>query len=244
MSSANAQIASEVLRSMNEAVTVLDRNFHFISVNPAFTRMTGYGDDEVVGRGAELLDSTQHDPAFYRHIRDIVDAPGPLVRRDVAAAQGRRGIPLRDRGQRRARRRAASAALLRRRAQRHHRPEARRAGTALPRQLRHADQPAQPHPAVRTAVARDRARAPREQPRRGAVPRPRPLQGHQRFARPRRRRPHPALGRGAPAADRGPAPHRRAAGRRRIHGGARRPRAAGAKPTRSRARSSWPSRRR
>jgi len=70
------QIASAVLRSMNEAVTVLDRNFEFISVNPAFTRMTGYGDNEVVGRGAELLDSTQHDPAFYRHIRDIVNRQG------------------------------------------------------------------------------------------------------------------------------------------------------------------------
>jgi diguanylate cyclase (GGDEF)-like protein/PAS domain S-box-containing protein len=70
------QIASAVLRNMNEAVTVLDRNFEFISVNPAFTRMTGYGDAEVVGRGAELLDSNQHDPAFYRHIRDIATRQG------------------------------------------------------------------------------------------------------------------------------------------------------------------------
>lgn len=70
------QIASAVLRSMNEAVTVLDREFRFISVNPAFTHMTGYESDEVVGRGAELLDSSQHDPAFYRHIRDIVMRQG------------------------------------------------------------------------------------------------------------------------------------------------------------------------
>ena len=70
------QIASAVLRNMNEAVTVLDRNFEFISVNPAFTRMTGYGDSEVTGRGAELLDSNQHDPAFYRHIRDIATRQG------------------------------------------------------------------------------------------------------------------------------------------------------------------------
>jgi hypothetical protein len=73
--------------------------------------------------------------------------------------------------------------------------EARRAGTALPRQLRHPDRPAQPHPAGRTPVARDRARAPAGHPGGGAVPRPGPLQGHQRFAGPRRRRPHPARGR-------------------------------------------------
>ncbi|MDQ3494022.1 MAG: EAL domain-containing protein [Pseudomonadota bacterium] len=70
------QIAREVLRSMSEAVTVLDREFTFVSVNPAFTRMSGYNEDEVIGRGAELLDSSQHDPAFYRHIREIVVRQG------------------------------------------------------------------------------------------------------------------------------------------------------------------------
>ena len=70
------QIASEVLRSMNEAVTVLDRDFNFISVNPAFTRITGYQAADVAGRGADLLDSMQHDPAFYRHIRGLVARDG------------------------------------------------------------------------------------------------------------------------------------------------------------------------
>ncbi|MFC7301310.1 EAL domain-containing protein [Cognatiluteimonas weifangensis] len=64
------RIASEVLRSMNEAVCVLDRDFDFISINPAFSRMTGYGEVEVIGRNANLLDSAQHEPAYYREIRE------------------------------------------------------------------------------------------------------------------------------------------------------------------------------
>jgi diguanylate cyclase (GGDEF)-like protein/PAS domain S-box-containing protein len=64
------RIAAEVLRSMNEAVSILDREFDFVSVNPAFSRVTGYGDVEVIGRNASLLDSPQHDPAFYRAIRE------------------------------------------------------------------------------------------------------------------------------------------------------------------------------
>ena len=64
------RIAAEVLRSMNEAVSILDRGFDFVSVNPAFSRMTGYSDVEVIGRNASLLDSNQHDPAFYRAIRE------------------------------------------------------------------------------------------------------------------------------------------------------------------------------
>ena len=70
------RIASAVLRNMNEAVAVLDHDFGFISVNPAFTGMTGYGDEEIAGRGADLLDSPQHDPAFYRHVREIAARQG------------------------------------------------------------------------------------------------------------------------------------------------------------------------
>ena len=70
------RIASEVLRSMNEAVSVLDRNFDFVSINPAFSRMTGYGDVEVIGRNASLLDSAQHDPGFYREVREQLQRHG------------------------------------------------------------------------------------------------------------------------------------------------------------------------
>ena len=63
------RIAIAVLRNMNEAVMVLDRDFNFISINPAFTRTTGYAEREVMGQNASLLDSNQHDVAFYNRIR-------------------------------------------------------------------------------------------------------------------------------------------------------------------------------
>ncbi|MGO3128172.1 MAG: putative bifunctional diguanylate cyclase/phosphodiesterase [Luteimonas sp.] len=63
------QIAAAVLRSMGEAVAVMDADFHYVSVNPAFLRMTGYAEPEVLGRSASLLDSGQNDSAFYHHIR-------------------------------------------------------------------------------------------------------------------------------------------------------------------------------
>ena len=63
------RIAIAVLRSMNEAVAVLDRDFNFVSVNPAFTRTTGYSEREVIGQSASLLDSPQHEVAFYTRVR-------------------------------------------------------------------------------------------------------------------------------------------------------------------------------
>jgi diguanylate cyclase (GGDEF)-like protein/PAS domain S-box-containing protein len=70
------RIASEVLRSMAEAVCVFDRDFAFVSVNPAFTRMTGYTDVEVLGRDTAVLNSAQHDPEFYRQMRFRLERDG------------------------------------------------------------------------------------------------------------------------------------------------------------------------
>jgi diguanylate cyclase (GGDEF)-like protein/PAS domain S-box-containing protein len=70
------RIAIAVLRSMNEAVAVMDRDFNFISVNPAFTRTTGYTEREVIGQNSNLLDSSQHDLAFYSRIRHKLASDG------------------------------------------------------------------------------------------------------------------------------------------------------------------------
>ncbi len=70
------RVSSEVLRSMAEAVAVFDRDFAFVSINPAFARMTGYGDAELIGRPTNLLDSQQHDPEFYHCMRTELEHQG------------------------------------------------------------------------------------------------------------------------------------------------------------------------
>ncbi|MDQ3617465.1 MAG: EAL domain-containing protein, partial [Pseudomonadota bacterium] len=70
------RIASEVLRSMAEAVAVFDSDFNFISVNPAFERMSGHSETDVIGRPTSLIDSQQHDPDFYRQMRDELQRHG------------------------------------------------------------------------------------------------------------------------------------------------------------------------
>src|SRR5690606_25603295 len=70
------RIASEVMRNMSEAVAVLDAQYRFLSVNPAFTRITGYAAAEVAGRGAELLDGLEHTPADGRGMRQALEHEG------------------------------------------------------------------------------------------------------------------------------------------------------------------------
>ncbi len=48
-----------------EAIVITDGSSRIVSVNPAFTRITGYTSEEALGRTPALLSSGQHDGAFY-----------------------------------------------------------------------------------------------------------------------------------------------------------------------------------
>jgi diguanylate cyclase (GGDEF)-like protein/PAS domain S-box-containing protein len=73
------QIAAKVMHSMAESVAVLDAQFHFVTVNPAFSQMTGYTAEDVVGEDAALINSTRHDPQFYADVRNAVRNNGSWV---------------------------------------------------------------------------------------------------------------------------------------------------------------------
>lgn len=64
------RIAAEVIASMSEAVAVTNMEFQFVSVNRAFTRMSGYDETDVLGQSAAVLNSLQHPPQFYLAIRE------------------------------------------------------------------------------------------------------------------------------------------------------------------------------
>lgn len=49
-----------------EAIFITDAKSRFVRVNEAFTRITGYGADEVIGQSIGLMKSGRHDEAFYQ----------------------------------------------------------------------------------------------------------------------------------------------------------------------------------
>lgn len=60
------RLSAEVFDSSNEAMLVTDRQNNIISVNAAFTRVTGYAAEEAIGRNPRILSSGRHDQAFYK----------------------------------------------------------------------------------------------------------------------------------------------------------------------------------
>lgn len=62
------QLAAKILENTTEGVVVTDASGVIHSVNPAFSRITGYASQEVVGETMSLVKSGRHDAEFYRRL--------------------------------------------------------------------------------------------------------------------------------------------------------------------------------
>lgn len=68
----NLRLAAKVYQTTTEGIMVTDAAWRIKAVNPAFTRITGYSEQEVVGRSPGILDSGRHDREFMVTIlRDL-----------------------------------------------------------------------------------------------------------------------------------------------------------------------------
>ena len=67
------RIAKTVYETVNEAIVVTDQNNRIIAVNPAFTQMTGYQEQEALGQNPSFLKSGRHDAAFYENLWHAIE---------------------------------------------------------------------------------------------------------------------------------------------------------------------------
>ena len=70
------RLSAAVFTSINDGVCITDPNNHILLTNEAFSRLTGYGADEVRGQSPALLKSGAHGPAFYRAMWDTISRQG------------------------------------------------------------------------------------------------------------------------------------------------------------------------
>ena len=62
------RISATVFDASAEAITITDVQGHILSVNPAFTHMSGYSAADAVGRNTRLLNSGLQSKAFYEQL--------------------------------------------------------------------------------------------------------------------------------------------------------------------------------
>jgi diguanylate cyclase (GGDEF)-like protein/PAS domain S-box-containing protein len=65
-------ISASVFENSQDAIIITDQNNLIIDVNPAFTAITGYTRDEVIGKNPKLLNSGRQDKAFYAEMWQIL----------------------------------------------------------------------------------------------------------------------------------------------------------------------------
>lgn len=70
------RLSASFLAAAQEGVLVSDHRNVIVEVNPAFTTITGYSREEVIGQSPNLLSSGRHGPEFYRGLWTQLKAEG------------------------------------------------------------------------------------------------------------------------------------------------------------------------
>ncbi len=70
------ELAGRVLEQSTDGIIITEADNRIIMVNAAFTEITGYQVDEVLGRDPKLLASGQHDEAFFRNMWQVLADQG------------------------------------------------------------------------------------------------------------------------------------------------------------------------
>ena len=70
------RITGQVFDSSNEGIFVTDLDNNIIEINHAFSKITGYGKDEVIGKNPKLLSSGLQSADFYKQLWQAVNTDG------------------------------------------------------------------------------------------------------------------------------------------------------------------------
>ncbi len=69
-------LAHALIEATEDGIMVTDENAIIQSVNPAFSILTGYGEEEVLGRPARIVSSGKHSQEFYQAMWETVERCG------------------------------------------------------------------------------------------------------------------------------------------------------------------------
>jgi PAS domain S-box-containing protein len=70
------QLAAKVFENTAEGIMITDPELLIRSINPAFSEISGYSQQEVLGQKPSILSSGRHDAAFYEHMWQQIKKQG------------------------------------------------------------------------------------------------------------------------------------------------------------------------
>ncbi|BCB28621.1 hypothetical protein SKTS_35070 [Sulfurimicrobium lacus] len=70
------QLAAKVFEESNEGILISDAENRILAVNRRFSEITGYREDEVVGRNPSIIRSDRHDAGFFEDMWTTINETG------------------------------------------------------------------------------------------------------------------------------------------------------------------------
>jgi diguanylate cyclase (GGDEF)-like protein/PAS domain S-box-containing protein len=70
------RLAASIYQNTSEAMMITDEKNLIVAINPAFTQVTGYGTDDVIGKDPGMLASGTHDEAFFKDLWKTLNSTG------------------------------------------------------------------------------------------------------------------------------------------------------------------------
>jgi diguanylate cyclase (GGDEF)-like protein/PAS domain S-box-containing protein len=68
------RFSSNIFEQTHEGILLTDIDSKVIDVNPAFTKITGYSREEIIGQTANILNSGQHSTSFFKQLwQELLD---------------------------------------------------------------------------------------------------------------------------------------------------------------------------
>jgi MFS transporter, NNP family, nitrate/nitrite transporter len=70
------KVSERIIDGRNEGIIVTDLTGKIQKVNPAFTDLTGYTEEDIIGKTPAILRSEKHEDAFYKRMWDEINGKG------------------------------------------------------------------------------------------------------------------------------------------------------------------------
>ncbi|MCV6605547.1 MAG: diguanylate cyclase, partial [Porticoccaceae bacterium] len=69
-------LTETIINTIGEGIAVSNRNRELILINPAFSRISGYSSEELIGQPTSMLRSNYHDADYYENIYKVMATEG------------------------------------------------------------------------------------------------------------------------------------------------------------------------
>src|SRR5699024_4140305 len=69
-------LSENVFNSTSQSIMVTDETGKIVSINPAFTKQTGYQEKDILGQKPNILKSDKQEEEFYRELWDAIQTSG------------------------------------------------------------------------------------------------------------------------------------------------------------------------